>query len=99
MIKPHSQANLPESEKIRVRCDESSMENLVAILWAVHEVQESSSCLKAIVAPLHMKAEMEKTFKVVGKACQENLTCDVLVYFCVPLSESEHLPLRIVSVR
>ena len=99
MIKRHSQASLPGNEEIRVRCDESSVENLVAILWAVHEVKESGSCLKAIVAPLHMKAEMEKSFNVVGKACQENLACDVWVYFCVPLWQSDHLPLRNVSVR
>ena len=72
-----------------------------AILWAVMDPEEPDrrSCLRAIVAPGHKKQYVEETWDAVGKLCRSNLKPGVTIFFCVPLSASEHLPLKDVYVR
>ena len=92
---------LPEEQSIRFHPYSSSLGRFKAVLWAVHELEESTSLLKTIIAPFNLRMATKTNLRLSteGRPCTGVLERDHNVYFCVPLSKSEHLPLEKEFVR
>ena len=100
MVLSKKGGTLLEEECTRLHPDSSSVTSLRVVLWAVHEIKEFSSVLRTIIAPFNLRIGIKEKYCLPeGKPCKKCLKPDTEFYFCVPLSESKHLPLEDESVR
>ena len=100
MCKKNPGDTLPEVQSIRCHPD-SSLGFFTAVLWAVHELKKSTSLLKTIISPTNLRGPTKTNLRLstMGKPFPGELKRGSNVYFCVPLSKSEHLPLEKEFVR
>ena len=65
-----------------------------AYVWAVHKTGINPKTLLSLLAPKQARHDVNVQLKVNGIRFMHRLEYEEPVYFCVPMSESDHLDLK-----
>ena len=65
-----------------------------AFVWAVHKTDSFPKRLYAVLAPRDRRGDLQEKWKVGGSHFMARVRAEEPIYFCVPLSVDEHLPLN-----
>ena len=88
MVNTHSGSSPPD--------DQAGVRNLAchsAYVWAVHETGRNPKTLHAVLAPKHERGALNDKWNVDGTYLMRRLKQGENIFFCVPTSPGNHLPL------
>ena len=85
-----------DAENVGVRRNHGQKESpgLMAVCLASHEMAESRQKVYAVLAPIHIRNELETNWGCRGEPCNERLADDDQVFFCVPQPKQSYLKLK-----
>ena len=70
-----------------------------AFVWAVHKTGSIPKRLHAVLAPRDQRGDLKEKWESDGLHLMGRVRDDEPIYFCVPLSDSDHLPLENYTLR
>ncbi len=65
-----------------------------AFVWAVHKTDSVPKRLHAVLAPGNQRGDLNEKWESDGLHLMSRVRDGEPIYFCLPLSESDHLPLE-----
>ena len=96
-MKESSDSVVPQSVDDEVNIDRAARYS--AFVWAVHKTGSIPKRLYAVLAPKNRKGDLKEEWESDGVHLMCRVRDEEPIYFCVPLTDSDHLPLENYTLR